>query len=76
MEVKIEKSLEKFRLDVEFVSESRRIGILGASGSGKSLLLRSLAGVESVDKMCIRDRCYFLFPDKGRRQSSWASFSL
>lgn len=50
MEVKIEKSLEKFRLDVEFVSESRRIGILGASGSGKSLLLRSLAGVESVDK--------------------------
>lgn len=50
MEVKIKKKLERFQLAVEFSSDCRRIGILGASGSGKSLLLRSLAGVESADE--------------------------
>lgn len=50
MEVKIKKKLERFQLAVEFSSDCRRIGILGVSGSGKSLLLRSLAGVESADE--------------------------
>ncbi|MFR4455485.1 MAG: hypothetical protein ACLT5C_08665 [Blautia hansenii] len=35
MEVKIKKKLERFQLAVEFSSDCRRIGILGASGSGK-----------------------------------------
>ena len=35
-----------FKLDVQFQSGSRRIGILGASGCGKSLTLKSIAGIE------------------------------
>ena len=37
--IKIKKKYEKFRLDVAFKSEKKRIGILGASGCGKSLTL-------------------------------------
>ena len=36
VEVSIKKDFGKFILDVEFHSRSRRIGILGASGSGKT----------------------------------------
>lgn len=50
IEVEIEKKLEGFRLDVKFCSESKRIGILGASGCGKSLTLKSIAGIESPDR--------------------------
>ena len=49
VEVSIKKDFGKFILDVEFHSRSRRIGILGASGSGKSLTLKSIAGIEKPD---------------------------
>lgn len=42
----IKCTLNDFVLDFSAKTESRRIGLLGASGSGKSLLLRCLAGVE------------------------------
>ncbi len=35
-----------FRLDLALRTSCRRLGILGASGAGKSLLLRTLAGLE------------------------------
>jgi len=47
--VEIKKNLGDFRLDVAFHSDSRRIGILGASGCGKSLTLKSIAGIEQPD---------------------------
>lgn len=50
IEVRIKKQLGTFRLDIEFKSDSRRIGILGASGCGKSLTLKSLAGIEHPDE--------------------------
>ena len=46
MEVKIHKKLGEYELDVHWKSTKKRIGILGASGSGKSLTLKSIAGIE------------------------------
>ena len=47
--VEIHKKLDAFDLDVSFCSASRRIGILGASGCGKSMTLKSIAGIETPD---------------------------
>lgn len=46
IEVRIHREFDDFKLDVQFQSKSRRIGILGASGCGKSLTLKSIAGIE------------------------------
>lgn len=45
----IHRKIGEFELDVLIESDARRIGILGASGSGKSMTLRSIAGIEEVD---------------------------
>lgn len=50
MEVRIRKDLGAFQLDIAFESDSRRIGILGGSGCGKSLTLKSIAGIEQPDR--------------------------
>lgn len=44
--VDIKKDFGNFKLDIAFESGSRRIGILGASGCGKSLTLKCIAGIE------------------------------
>ena len=48
MIVKLHKEFDGFKLNVEFESNSRRIGILGASGSGKSMTLRGISGIEEI----------------------------
>lgn len=50
IDVEIRKEFGRFRLDVSLKSSSRRIGILGASGCGKSLTLKSIAGIERPDE--------------------------
>ena len=50
VELEIKKQYGKFRLDVAFKSKKKRIGILGASGCGKSLTLKSIAGIERPEK--------------------------
>ena len=45
----IHKRIGNFELDVMIGSDARRIGVLGASGSGKSMTLKCLAGIEDVD---------------------------
>ena len=45
----IQKNFKDFSLDVRFSSAGRPLGILGASGSGKSMTLKCVAGVETPD---------------------------
>ena len=48
--LRLQKQLHSFPLELHFQTRSRRIAILGASGSGKSLFLRCLAGLERPDR--------------------------
>ena len=61
IEVKIKKDLGSFKLDIAFACEGRRIGILGASGCGKSLTLKSIAGIEQPDagRIAVNGRTLF-----------------
>ncbi|MBR2706931.1 MAG: ATP-binding cassette domain-containing protein [Mogibacterium sp.] len=45
----IHRRADDFELDVLIESDADRIGILGESGSGKSMTLRSIAGIEETD---------------------------
>ena len=45
----IRKTIGDFKLNMELSSEADKIGILGASGSGKSMTLRCIAGIETPD---------------------------
>jgi len=47
LKVDLNQQLGPFALQLAFSSSSRRLGILGASGAGKSQLLRCLAGLET-----------------------------
>lgn len=48
--VDIEKNFRDFSLRVKLTDASSSMGILGASGSGKSMTLRCIAGIETPDK--------------------------
>lgn len=50
LEIHIEKKLSEFSLQVEFTSSGGPLSILGASGAGKTMLLRSIAGLERPDR--------------------------
>lgn len=45
----IHRRIGEFDLNVLIESDADRVGVLGESGSGKSMTLRSIAGIESVD---------------------------
>ncbi|WP_414568502.1 molybdate ABC transporter permease subunit [Nostoc sp. CCY 9925] len=45
--VEIEKILPSFHLKVAFTSNEQPLGLLGGSGAGKSMILRSIAGIET-----------------------------
>lgn len=48
--VDIEKTLGNFRLKVAFEAGNETLALLGASGSGKSMTLKCIAGIETPDK--------------------------
>ena len=50
LDVNIEKDLGGFRLKASFSVESGVVGLLGASGSGKSMTLKCIAGIETPDR--------------------------
>ena len=49
IEVDIKKRFESFTLDVQFTAENEVLALLGGSGSGKSMTLRCIAGIETPD---------------------------
>jgi molybdate transport system permease protein len=50
LSVDLGKRYPGFRLDVQFATNHRALGLLGASGSGKSMTLRAIAGLERPDE--------------------------
>lgn len=48
--VEIRKQLREFPLDVSFTATKGCMGILGSSGCGKSLTLKSIAGIVTPDR--------------------------
>lgn len=61
LEVNIKKSFKTFDLDVDFTAATETLGFLGASGCGKSLTLRCIAGIETPDegRIVVNDRVFF-----------------
>ena len=45
----MEKKVAGFRLAVEFTADGMPLGLLGSSGSGKTMTLRAIAGLETPD---------------------------
>ncbi|MDR0514281.1 MAG: ATP-binding cassette domain-containing protein [Coriobacteriaceae bacterium] len=66
LEVAIKKRFPTFELDVAFEAASETLGFLGASGCGKSLTLRCIAGIETPDEghIIVNGKTFF---DKKRR---------
>ena len=50
LDIDIQKHFRGFTLDVRFRSPGGTLGILGASGSGKSMTLKCIAGLETPDR--------------------------
>ncbi len=61
VKLNIKKNYGDFTLNISYESPSRRIGILGESGSGKSLTLKSIAGIEKPDSgyICVDGRVLY-----------------
>lgn len=61
LECKIKKAFKNFYLDTDFLMQDSRLGLLGPSGSGKSLTLKALAGLIRPDsgKIILNGRTLF-----------------
>lgn len=61
LKVDIRKKFKGFNLNISFKAKNEHLGLLGASGSGKSMTLKCIAGVETPDEGYIElnDRVLF-----------------
>lgn len=61
LEVQIYKKLAEFDLDASFQVDDNILGLMGASGSGKSMTLKCIAGIETPDhgRIVLNNRVLF-----------------
>ena len=61
LSIEIQKQYSGFHLDMAFEAGNETMGLLGASGCGKSVSLRSIAGIETPDsgKIVVNDKVFF-----------------
>lgn len=61
LEINISKKLKEFTLQAELALQDGVLGLMGSSGSGKSMLLKCLAGIETPDsgRIVLNDRVLF-----------------
>jgi ABC-type sulfate/molybdate transport systems, ATPase component len=61
LEVDIRKKVKGFTLDIKFKNEGLHLGIFGASGSGKSMTLKCIAGIIEPDegRILLNDKVLF-----------------
>ncbi len=59
--IDIKKHLKNFTLDITLETDNNRVGILGKSGSGKSMMLKAIAGIIKPDEgiIVLNDRVLF-----------------
>ena len=66
LEVAIKKKLGKFELNIEFCVQNEAVALLGASGCGKSITLKCIAGIETPDEGYIILNGKVLFDSKNK----------
>ena len=66
LKVHIHKKLKGFVLRVDFETDGKPMGILGASGSGKSMTLKCIAGIVTPDEGYIELNGKVLFDSKNK----------
>ena len=66
LKVKIKKQLDNILLDIDFETDDEILGLIGASGSGKSMTLKCIAGIEKPDSGCIMLNNTVLFDSNKR----------
>jgi molybdate transport system ATP-binding protein len=66
LKVNIKKKLKEFDLDVDFSLENGCLGILGASGCGKSMTLKSIAGIVKPDEGYVYLNDKYLYNSKDK----------
>lgn len=85
LEVEIHKKLANFPLDIRFSAGEGIVGLLGASGCGKSMTLKCIAGIETPDsgKIVLNGRTLYdsrekinLSPQRRRTGYLFQSYAL